>query len=71
VRKNYGKGSVINPKTSPKRAIAPSFGQLYRRTVFNFESVLDRQYNGREDARKLMLCVMTDKFEASFQVYAN
>jgi len=71
VKINYGKGPVVNPKTTGKRAVAPSFGQLYRSTIFNYESVLNRDYGGREDGRELMLCIMPDEFETSFQVYAD
>jgi len=71
VRINYGKGPVVNPKTTRKRAIAPSFGLLYRSTIFNYESVLNRDFGGREDGHELMLCIMPDEFEASFQVYAD
>ncbi|MCD4683000.1 MAG: hypothetical protein K8R86_06930, partial [Bacteroidales bacterium] len=41
IRVNYGAGEVINPKTTPKRPIAPSFGQLYKDFIFNYQSVLD------------------------------
>lgn len=71
IKVNYGKGEVVNPKTSPKRAIAKSFGKLYAATIFNYKEVLDRLYDGREDGRELMLCIMPDEFVASFQVYAD
>ena len=71
VRVNYGKGEVINPKTSPKHKIAPSFAKLYRSFIFNYQSVLDNRYDGREDGRELMLCIMPDIFPAGFQVYAD
>jgi hypothetical protein len=71
VRVVYGKGEVINPKTSPKRKISPSFADLYRNFIFNYESVSQKSYQGKEDGKELMLCIMPDDFAASFQVYAN
>jgi len=71
VRINYGAGEVVNPKLTPKRPIAPSFAKLYRSLIFNYQSVLDSRYDGREDGRELMLCIMPDIFPASFQVYAD
>ncbi len=71
VRVNYGKGEVINPKTSKQHKIAPSFAKLYRSTIFNYQSVLDYRYGGKEDGREFMLCIMPDIFPASFQIYAD
>jgi len=67
----YGKGEVVNPKTSPKRPVAHSFGKLYNGAIFNYKEVLNRLYDGREDGRELMLCIMPDEFVESFQVYAD
>jgi len=71
VKVNYGKGEVINPKTSRKNPIAPSFAELYRSSIFNYQEVLNEHYNGREDGREVMLCIMPDMFTASFQIYAD
>jgi hypothetical protein len=71
VRINYGQGEVINPRTATNKAIAPSFGKLYRSFIFNYQEVLNRQYGGREAGRELILCIMPDEFVASFQVYAD
>jgi hypothetical protein len=71
VRLNYGKGEVINPKTTVKKEIAPSFGKLYRSFIFNYQNVLDNLYNGKEAGHELMLCIMPDEFVASFQIYAD
>ena len=71
IRVNYGTGEVINPKITPKRAIAPSFGKLYRSFIFNYQSVLDNLYGGKEEGHELMLCIMDDMFAESFQVYAD
>ncbi len=71
VRIKYGPGDVINPKTTVKKHIAPSFGKLYKQFIFNYQSVLNQYYNGKEDGHELMLCIMPDEFTASFQVYAD
>ena len=71
IRVNYGPGEVINPKTAPKRPIAPSFGKLYRSFLFNYESVLNKNYSGKEEGHELMLCIMDDMFVESFQEYAE
>jgi hypothetical protein len=71
VRVNYGKGEVINPKTTARKAIAPSFGQLYRSFILNYQHVLESCYGGREEGRELILCIMPDIFAESFQVYAD
>ena len=62
---------AVNPKTASKKAIAPSFAKLYRSFIFNYQSVLNRLYDGREDGREFMLCIMPDDFDESFQVYAD
>ncbi|NOU46861.1 MAG: T9SS type A sorting domain-containing protein [Bacteroidales bacterium] len=71
VRVNYGKGVVVNPKTTPKHAIAPSFAKLYRSFIANYQNVLDKEYNGVEDGREVMLCIMPDDLTESFQIYAD
>ena len=71
IRVNYGSGDVINPKTSPKRPIAPSFGQLYKDFIFNYQSVLEDSYGGKEEGHELMLCIMPDEFYDSFLPYAE
>ncbi len=71
VRINYGPGDVINPKTTTKKPIAPSFAQLYRSFIFNYQSVLDDAFGGKDNAHELMLCIMPDEFVASFQTYAD
>ncbi len=67
----YNNGEVINPKISPKKPIAPSFGELYRNFIYNYQSALNNFYNGKEDGHELMLCIMPDEFIGSFQVYAD
>ncbi len=71
VRINYAPGEVVNPKTKKKTAIAPSFGKLYRSSIFNYQEVLDNQYGGKEEGHEVMLCIMPDEFEESFQIYAD
>ena len=71
IRINYNAGKGINPKNTPKKPIAPSFGELYRSFIFNYQSVLDNLYGGKEDGHELMLCIMPDEFVASFQTYAD
>ena len=71
IRINYTTKNVVNPKTSPKKEITPSFGKLYRSFIFNYQEVLDNLYGGKEAGVDVMLCIMPDEFEASFQAYAN
>jgi hypothetical protein len=71
VRINYGEGKAVNPKTAGRKAIAPSFGKIYRSTIFNYQEVLNNLYGGREEGRELLLCIMPDEFAPSFQVYAD
>jgi len=71
IRINYGPGEVVNPKTTPKKPIAPSFGQLYKDFIFNYQSVLDDLYEGKEKGHELMLCIMPDEFYNSFLTYAE
>jgi len=71
IRVTYGAGEVVNPKTTPKRAIAPSFAALYRSSIFNYQSVLDREYDGLEAGRDVMLCIMPDASVSSFKPYAE
>ena len=71
LRINYGHGNVINPKSTPRRKIAPSFAKIYRSFIFNYQDVLNKWYGGKEDGEELMLCIMPDDFTESFQVYAD
>lgn len=71
VRINYGPGAVINPKTTARKPIPPSFGKIYRNFIFNYEEKLKTLYGGREEGRDLILCIMPDIFAESFQVYAD
>ncbi len=70
IRINYNSGKCVNPKTTPKKPIAPSFGNMYRSTIFNYQSVLNKLYGGAEDGHDLMICIMPDDFYEPFQDYA-
>jgi len=71
IRLNYTNGKAVNPKTSTKKPIAPSFGKLYRSFIFNYQGVLDKLYGGKESGHEVMLCIMPDEFVESFQIYAD
>ncbi|MCD4731335.1 MAG: hypothetical protein K8R74_12085, partial [Bacteroidales bacterium] len=71
IRINYGPGEVVNPKTTSKKPIAPSFAELYKNFIYNYQSVLDDSYGGKENGHELMLCIMPDEFYDSFLPYAE
>ena len=71
IKVKYNPGPGLNPKTTQRRAIAPTFGKLYRGFIFNYPEVLQRDYNGREAGHELMLCIMPDAFVNTFQTYAD
>lgn len=71
IKINYTPGLGINPKTTPQRPLAPSFAQLYKEFIFNYDEVLQRRYGGRVLGYDYMLCIMPDALVDSFQVYAN
>ena len=71
IRVTYGTGDVINPKTSPRKPIAPSYAALYRSTILNYQSVLDREYEGLETGRDVLVCVVPDAFYNSLMPFAN
>ena len=71
IKINYTPGFGVNPKTTPQRPLAPSFAQLYKGFIFNYDDVLKRRYGGRELGYDYMLCIMPDALVDSFQVYAN
>jgi hypothetical protein len=70
VRISYGGGPSLNPKLTPRRPIAPSFGALYRGILANYQNVLDRYYGGREAGSEVLLCIVPDTFVTSFLPYA-
>lgn len=71
VRVKYLPGIGINPLTTLRRPIAPTFGKLYRSFIFNYPQVLQRDYNGLETGTELMLCIMPDAFVNTFLTYAD
>jgi hypothetical protein len=71
VRVRYGGGNGNNPKTAMKRAIAPSFGSVYRSSLINYESVLSREFGGLETGREVLLCIVPDTFATTFKPYAE
>ena len=71
VKINYGGGLGINPKLTSNKPIAPSFARLYRSIIFNYDEVLQREYDGDELGYDLMLCIMPDSFANKFQTYAD
>jgi hypothetical protein len=71
IRVRYGSGEARNPKTSPKRPIAPSFGTLYRSSVLNYENMLQREFDGLETGRDVLLCIAPDTFYNTFRSYAE
>ncbi len=71
VRVKYLSGIGVNPRTSPRHPIAPTFGKLYRSFIFNYNDVLQRDYGGREEGQELMLCIMPDEFVNTFLTYAE
>ncbi|MGA9116388.1 MAG: C25 family cysteine peptidase [Bacteroidota bacterium] len=71
VRVSYTSGAGTNPKTSPRRPIAPSFGALYRAALLNYPQVLERLYDGVESGRDVLLCITPDEYAATFAAYAS
>jgi hypothetical protein len=71
VRLSYGAGIGTNPKTSPRKPIAPSFAPLYRATIANYEGALMREYNGLQTGRDVMLCIVPDAFYNSILPFAT
>lgn len=70
VRVNYGTGKNSNIKKYPSKGIAPSFAPLYRSFIFNYQSMLDTKFEGKETGRDVMLCIMPDEYVDEFQPYA-
>ena len=71
IRVKYGTGEAVNPRTSPRKPIAPSFAALYRSTIFNYQSVLAREYGGLETGRDILLCIAPDAFVNSLMPFAD
>lgn len=71
VRVKYEQGMAVNPKLTPRKPIAPSFAPLYRAAIFNYESVLDREYSGMETGRDVLLCIVPDAYYNSLLPFAT
>lgn len=71
IRLTYGGGTGINPRRPLKRPIAPSFGALYRSTLLNYESVLNREFDGAETGRDVLVIIVPDTFAASYAPYGE
>ena len=71
VRVRYGAGNESNPRMSARRAIPPSFGSVYRSSLANYQSVLDRKFGGQENGREVLLCIVPDTFATAFRPYAD
>ncbi len=71
VKVSYGNGAAVNPKTTTKHGIAPSFDKIYSASILNYKEVLQSRFNGNLSGREKMLCIMPDEFTASFQEYAD
>jgi len=68
---DYSSKNIVNPKTSAKKPIAPSFGKIYKNIVFNYKDFLNREYNGEESGHDVLLCIMPDAYVSHFQEYAK
>lgn len=51
--------------------IAPSFAQLYKATIMNYESIIAGSNNVKEDGHDVMLAIVPDAFYNSFLPYAQ
>jgi hypothetical protein len=71
IKVTYTAGPGVNSKTTQQKPIAPSFAKLYRNSIFNYEEVLQRRYNGMETGHNIMLCIMPDLYVEEFQPYAE
>jgi hypothetical protein len=60
IRVKYESGKDVGIKAAAKRGIAPSFGAIYRSTILNYQSILDREFGGMENGRDVMLCISPD-----------
>ena len=71
VRVTYGSGNESNPRMSAKRQIPHSFGAVYRSSLINYQSVLNREFGGLELGRDVLLCIVPDTFATAFKPYAD
>ena len=71
IKVKYGGGVGLNQKLMPRKPIASSFAKLYRSFIFNYNSVLQREYSGLEEGHDIMLCITPDLYVEEFQPYAE
>jgi hypothetical protein len=71
IKVTYGNGEGANPRMSARKPIAPSFAALYRSSIFNYQSVLDRYYGGLETGREVLVVIVPDAFYASILPWAE
>ena len=71
IKINYGKDATKNIKTTRKKAIAPSFAAIYKSMIFNYQAVLETEYNGKEEGHDVLLYIMPDEFVPSFTSYLD
>ncbi len=71
IRVKYSSNKGENEKTIARKPIAPSFNEMYKSFIFNYDEVKNRLYSTTSEGYDVMLCIMPDEFAASFQVYAD
>ncbi|HCV44005.1 MAG TPA: hypothetical protein DGH68_11015, partial [Bacteroidetes bacterium] len=71
IRVKYGVGEVVNPKLAPRKPIAPSFDALYRGIIFNYQSVLERNFSDLGIGRDVMLCIAPDASVGSLTPFTD
>lgn len=71
IRVKYGIGEVVNPKLTPRKPIAPSFAALYRGIIFNYQSVVERDFSELESGRDVLLCIAPDASVSSLMPFVN
>lgn len=71
IKINYDYSKTTNPRSAPKKPIPPSFGQFYRSFVLNYDYILQKEFDGKENGHDVMLCIMPDNMYNAFQAYAK
>jgi hypothetical protein len=70
VKITFGNNETTNIKTSPKRPITQSFADLYRSLIFNYQEVLNAEYEGKEEGQDVILCITPDVYVPSLEPLA-
>ena len=72
IRLNYVEdGNAINPRTTGKRAVSPSFDKLYKTSILNYESNQKSINDDTHITSELMLCIVPDALYNDFLPYAE